>query len=128
TDADGRFTVDGVSDVEPSIAVSCPSLDLQVVPGPPENLSQTDFDVHLRQAGKLVLRYDIPGAPDEAQLLMQSAGPPTWVYLHAVIKQKGELVFDNLPPGEYDLVRRKPTNVSGIPSMPLDLRFFTIAS
>ncbi len=59
---------------------------------------------------------------------MQSAGPPTWVYLHTVIKQKGESVFDNLPPGEYDLVRRKPTNVSGVPSMPLDLRFFTIAS
>ncbi len=65
SDSDGRFTVDGVSDVERWIAVSCPALDLQLASAPPENRRAGDFEIRLRKAGKLVLRYDIPDAPVE---------------------------------------------------------------
>ena len=134
TNSDGTFTVDGVSDVARTIAVSCSAIDLQHVPAPRASPSPNDFEIRLLQPGKLVLRYDIRGGPNDGHFVMQPGAlhanddAPPWLYLQAKVKQGGEMMFDNVPPGEYQLVRTKPSGVLGIPPLQLDRRDVKIVS
>ncbi|HEV2972107.1 MAG TPA: M56 family metallopeptidase [Pirellulales bacterium] len=137
TDADGKFTLTGIGWDANYIAVSCPKLDIWVVPAPRASGPQDDFEIRLPQSGKLVAHYDIAGAPDEAEVTLWPSvtnlpyaggvGPtgPGWfsrrdqqgrpldlasnvIYgRNAVLEQHGEVVFDNLPPGDYTILRTK---------------------
>ncbi len=119
TDADGKFTVTGLGGDATYLAVSCPAFDHLVVPAPP--MDGGDFVIRLPQPGKLVVHFDIAGARDSAQVLVRPAPPEAGtsgpqfqvaqagvVYQRgAVLKRRDELVFDNLPPGDYIVERMK---------------------
>ena len=121
TDAEGKFTVTGLGGDAKYLAVSCPAFDHLVVPAPPVNGLQVDFVIRLPEPGKLVVHFDIAGAGDEADVLLRPAqsvagtsGPQSEVAQADVVYQRsgrvkrhGEVVFDNLPPGEYAVERMK---------------------
>jgi hypothetical protein len=109
TDATGAFTVTGIGEDSQRIAITCTALDLWVVPVPNEGR----LDIHLPRPGKLLVHYDIAGAPEQAKLLLQfhTWEMPGWSGVgdsrYAPIQQHVEFVLDNLPPGDYTLDRCK---------------------
>ena len=66
SDADGKFSISGIGWDASCIAVCTSGLDLWIVHVPPE--AHNDFQIRLPQAGRLVVRYDVPNAPDEAKV------------------------------------------------------------
>jgi beta-lactamase regulating signal transducer with metallopeptidase domain len=112
TDAAGRFTLP--SGDAKRIVVSAPRLDFWVVP-PPKNAAAKDseFTIKLPAPGRLVVKYDIPGGDAKAKLFLQvntwdsplsrgigcTPGP--------LVANKGQVVLDNLPPGQCYLDREK---------------------
>jgi len=113
TDADGAFTVTGIGEDAQRIAITCPALDLCVVPVPKGDAAIDNLEIRLPQPGKLVVHYDIAGAPDKTRLFMQLH---TWEMAgwsgvtnnrHDPIQQHVETVLDNLPPGDYTIDRIK---------------------
>ncbi len=112
TDADGRFELSGGDATR--IVVSAPRLDFWVVPAPKDAAGKdSEFTIKLPAPGRLVVKYDIPGGASEAKLFLQvntwdsplsrglqcTPGP--------VVANKGQVVLDNLPPGECYLDREK---------------------
>ena len=113
TDADGRFTLSGGGDAK-RIVVSAPRLDFWVVPTPKNAAGKdSEFTIKLPAPGRLVVKYDIPGGDAKAKLFLQvntwdspisrgircTPGP--------LVANKGQVVLDNLPPGECYLDREK---------------------
>lgn len=116
TDADGKFTLAGIGEDSKSIAVSYPALDLWVVAVPSAEDVKKGFEIRLPEPGKLIIHYEIPGGPDEASLFFQMH---TWDrkgwegvenLRYPTVKQNGELVLDNMPPGLYEVIREKKFN------------------
>jgi beta-lactamase regulating signal transducer with metallopeptidase domain len=141
----GQFTVEGVSEAAHLIAVSCPALDLQIIEAPSASQPQRDFEIRLRQPGKLIVHYEIPGAPEEAhfdvtpemmkaQGLSESQansianGAPTRLYYEIVVKQRGEGTIDSIPPGDYQIVRKKEIGPNSWDTAYLDNRIIRIVS
>jgi beta-lactamase regulating signal transducer with metallopeptidase domain/protocatechuate 3,4-dioxygenase beta subunit len=113
TDANGAFTVTGVAEDRHHIAVTCPALDLWVAEVPKEGGNIDDLTIRLPEPGKLVVHYDIAGAPGKAQIFLQYR---TWDmfkdarvenHRYAAISQREETVLNNLAPGEYVIDRAK---------------------
>jgi len=113
TDADGAFTVTGIGEDASRLAITCPALDLWVVPVPAAESAPENLEIRLPPPGRLVVRYDIAGAPDKARLFMQLH---TWEMdgwsgvtnnRREPIQQRVETVLDNLPPGDYTIDRTK---------------------
>ena len=112
TDAEGAFTATGISGDTDRLAITCAALDLWVVPIPKADDTQP-LEIRLPQPGRLVVHYDIPGAPEKAEIFMQlhiwempelqGAGNERY----EPIQHHVELVLDNLTPGEYTIDRRK---------------------
>ena len=113
TDAQGAFTVMGINSDSKGIAVTCPALDLWVVPIPKGEDASKELEIHLPQPGKLVVHYDIAGAPEKATLFrhLHTWEMPGWEgvssEVYAPIQQHTENVFDNLAPGKYMIYRCK---------------------
>ena len=114
TNADGAFTVTGLGgDDDQRIAITSTALDLWVVSVPKEDAAIANLDIRLPQPGKLVVHYDIAGAPDAARLLLQlhTWEMPGWSGVTDErcdpIRQRVEFVLDNLPPGDYTIDRCK---------------------
>jgi len=113
TDADGAFTVTGIGGDAQRIAISSSELDLWVVLVPKGDDANDNLDIRLPQPGKLVVHYDIAGAPDKAKILLQlhTWEMPGWSGVtnerFEPIQQHVEFVLDNLPPGEYEIVRSR---------------------
>jgi len=113
TDADGAFTVTGIGEDAQRIAISCAAVDLFVVAVPKGDAAVDNLEVRLPQPGKLVVHYDIAGAPDKAGLFIQyhTWDMPGWSGIsnnrHDAIQQHVETVLDNLPPGDYTIDRVK---------------------
>jgi uncharacterized protein (TIGR03067 family) len=113
TDADGAFIVTGIGEDAQRIAISCAAVDLFVVAVPKGDAAVENLEVRLPQPGKLVVHYDIAGAPDKAMLLMQlhTWEMPGWSGVqnnrHDTIQQHVETELDNLPPGDYTIDRTK---------------------
>ncbi|HSH93720.1 MAG TPA: carboxypeptidase-like regulatory domain-containing protein [Roseimicrobium sp.] len=113
TDANGAFTVTGVAEDRRHIAVTCPAVDLWVAEVPKEGGNIEDLTIRLPEPGKLVVHYDIAGAPEKAQIFLQyhtwdlfkNAGVDNHRY--APIRQHEEMVLNNLAPGEYVIDRAK---------------------
>lgn len=113
TDADGAFTVTGIGEDAQRIAITCSALDLWIAPVPKGDAALDNLEIRLPQPGKLVVRYDIAGAPDKAKLFMQFH---TWEIdgwsgvrndRRHPLRQHVETVLDNLPPGDYTIDRVK---------------------
>ena len=72
-----------------------------------------EFAIRLPEPGRLAVKYDIDGGAAETTLLLQMLhrDEPTWRGIGNVrepaVANKGEVTLDNLPPGKYDLTRRK---------------------
>ena len=113
TDADGAFTVTGIGDDAQPIAITCAAVDLWVVSVPKGDAAVENLEVRLPEPGKLIVHYDIAGAPDKARLFMQlhTWEMPGWSGVqnnrHDPIQQHVETVLDNLPPGDYTIDRTK---------------------
>jgi len=113
TDADGAFTVTGIGEDAQRIAITCSAVDLWVVSVPKGDAAIENLEVRLPQPGKLVVHYDIAGAPDKTTLFMQlhTWDRPGWSGVsndrHDPIQQHVETVLDNLPPGDYTIDRTK---------------------
>ena len=111
TDADGAFTVTGIGEDAQRIAITSSALDLWVVPVPKGDAANDNLEIRLPQPGKLVVHYDIAGAPDKARLFMQlhTWEMPGWRGVtnerYDPIQQHVEFVLDNLPPGDYTIDR-----------------------
>ncbi|MCX5676799.1 MAG: TIGR03067 domain-containing protein [Planctomycetota bacterium] len=111
TDADGAFTVTGIGEDAQRIAITSSALDLWVVPVPKGDAANDNLEIRLPQPGKLVVHYDIAGAPDKARLFMQlhTWEMPGWRGVtnerYDPIQQHVEFVLDNLPPGDYTINR-----------------------
>ena len=111
TDADGAFTVTGIGEDAQRIAISCAAVDLWVVAVPKGDAAVENLEVRLPQPGKLIVHYDIAGAPEKAALFMQlhTWEMPGWSGVqnnrHDAIRQHAETVLDNLPPGDYTIDR-----------------------
>jgi len=119
TDAEGRFTVDGTgAETWDSIVVLAPHLHACLVPSFPEgHVAKTVY--HLPEPATLVLRYDIPGDLDEAEIRAQLAtwDMPEWrgkveCTQRVSVGQGGEVVLTNLMPGSYDISRDKTLRTS----------------
>jgi beta-lactamase regulating signal transducer with metallopeptidase domain len=145
TDAGGRFTVDGISEAAHMIAVSCPAVDLQIVEAPLASQPQKDLEIRLRQPGKLIVHYDIDGAPDEAhfeltpEMMMTQGlsesqansienGAPTRLYYEIVVRRRGEWVIDSISPGDYHIWRKKDFGRNSWDTAYLDQRIIRIVS
>ena len=113
TDADGAFTVTGIGEDAQRIAITSSALDLWVVPVPKGDAAVDNLEIRLPQPGRLVVHYDIAGAPDKTRLFMQlhTWEMPGWSGVsnnrHDPIQQHVETVLDNLPPGDYTIDRVK---------------------
>ena len=113
TDAQGAFTVMGINSDSKGIAITCSALDLWVVPIPKDDASSEKLEIHLPQPGKLVVHYDIAGAPEKATLFrhLHTWEMPGWEgvsnEVYDPIQQHIENVFDNLAPGKYTIYRCK---------------------
>jgi len=113
TDAAGAFAITGLGGDAQRIAVTSSALDLWVVPVPQGEDANVNLDIHLPQPGKLVVHYDIAGAPDKAKLFMRLYDweIPGWSGVrnerYAFIQQHVECALDNLPPGKYLIDRVK---------------------
>ncbi|MCX5653395.1 MAG: TIGR03067 domain-containing protein [Planctomycetota bacterium] len=113
TDADGAFTVTGIGEDARQIAITSSALDLWVVPVPKGDAAIDNLEVRLPQPGKLIVHYDIAGAPDKTRLFMQlhTWEMPGWSGVrndrHEPMQQHVETVLDNLPPGDYTIDRIK---------------------
>jgi hypothetical protein len=118
-DAEGQFTLSGQGDVK-SIAISAPRLDFWVAPVPDwvpvrdgEQIERPEFTIKLPEAGRLVVKYDIPGGAAKAELFMQFDTWDSPLYRGvgytpgASVANKGQVVLDNLPPGKFYLDRPK---------------------
>ena len=126
------------------IAISCPALELQIVEAPLASQPQKDLEIRLRQPGKLVVHYDIPGAPDEGHLQLltemkpglsesqansiENGAPTRFFYDDIPIKQHGEWSIDSIPPGDYHIVRKKDIGPNGMDVAYLDNRMIRIVS
>ena len=115
-DADGRFTLPDGGDFANRIAVSAPRLDLWMVPIPADVAAKkAEMTIKLPEPGRLVVKYDIPGGEPQAKLFLQIDKPkddPNWPFSmmsgpdnshEPSVANKGQVVFDNLPPGKYML-------------------------
>ena len=69
TDAQGAFTVTGIDGDADRIAISSSALDLWVVPIPKAGGASDKWEIRLPQPGKLVVHYDIAGAPEKSATL-----------------------------------------------------------
>ena len=113
TDADGAFTVTGIGGDAEHIAITSPALDVWVVPVPKADDVSDRLDVRLPQPGRLVVHYDIAGAPAKAKILLQlhTWEMPGWSGVnnnrYDPIEQHVEGVLGNLPPGDYTIDRVK---------------------
>jgi hypothetical protein len=135
TDAAGAFNVTGIGDDAQRLAISCSAIDLWVASVPTDKPLTDGLDIHLPEPGKLVVHYEIDGAPETARLFMQlhTWEMPGWSGVennrHDTVKQHGELVIDNLTPGQYDMTRIKKYMMNGIGGdAMLDRRKFKIES
>lgn len=140
TDAAGAFTVTGVGDENHCLAVTCSAIDFWVVdtwaiPVPAADAERADFRIQLPQPGKLVVHYDVPGAPEKADVFLQYH---TWDLFkdshvdnqrYAPLQQHKELILDNLAPGPYTIDRAKnPGYASARSRTLLDRQQITIES
>jgi uncharacterized protein (TIGR03067 family) len=134
TDADGAFTVTGIGEDAQRIAITSSALDLWVVPVPKGDAAIDNLEVRLPQPGKLVVHYDIAGAPDKARLFMQlhTWEMPGWSGIsnnrHDPIQQHVETVLDNLPPGDYTIDRTKTLGLKHNDEAWLDRRTVKVES
>ena len=134
TDADGAFTVTGIGEDAQRIAISCAAVDLWVVTVPKGDAGVDNLEVRLPQPGKLVVHYDIAGAPDKAGLFIQyhTWETPGWSGVqnnrHDPIQQHVETVLDNLPPGDYTIDRTKPLGLKHNKEAWLDRRNVKVES
>ncbi len=131
TDAEGRFTVTGIGGDAKYLAISCPTLDLWIVPAPASE-PLGEFEIRLPQAGKLVVRFDSPGGGDQARFVVRpfvqqplrgDGRGQAWRQDYmarwndnqagldygrvVIVKQRNESAVDNLPPGAYVVDRIK---------------------
>jgi uncharacterized protein (TIGR03067 family) len=134
TDADGAFTVTGIGEDAQRIAVTCSALDLWIVPVPKGDAAVDNLEIRLPKPGRLVVHYDIAGAPDKARLYMQFH---TWEMdgwsgvrndRRHPIQQHVETVLDNLPPGDYTIDRTKPLGLKRNEEAWLDRRTVKVES
>jgi beta-lactamase regulating signal transducer with metallopeptidase domain/protocatechuate 3,4-dioxygenase beta subunit len=135
TDVSGAFIVTGIAEDRHHIAVTCPGLDLWVVEVPKEGGNIDDLTIRLPEPGKLVVHYDIPGAPEKAEIFLQYK---TWElfqdshvenHWYAPIRKQKETVLANLAPGPYVIDRTKnPGNAYEPARAMLDRREITIES
>jgi len=134
TDADGAFTVTGIGEDAQRIAITCAAVDLWVVSVPKGDASMDNLEVRLPQPGKLVVHYDIAGAPDKTTLFMQlhTWEMPGWSGVtnnrHDPIQQHVETVLDNLPPGDYTIDRCKNLGLKHNEATWLDRRTVKVES
>jgi beta-lactamase regulating signal transducer with metallopeptidase domain/protocatechuate 3,4-dioxygenase beta subunit/Leucine-rich repeat (LRR) protein len=135
-DAEGRFKLPGGN--AKAIAVSAPRVDLWVVPAPePTADEKAELTINLPEPGRLKVKYDIEGGDEKAALFMQmntwDAQTPAWRGIDNIHEpaapNKGEVTIDNLPPGKYELSRKKPAKrVLGVGTHFADRRTIEIAS
>jgi len=134
TDADGAFTVTGIGEDAQRIAITCSAVDLWVVTVPKGDAAIDNLEVRLPQPGKLVVHYDIAGAPDKTRLFMQlhTWEMPGWSGVsnnrHDPIQQHVETVLDNLPPGDYTIDRTKNLGLEHKDEAWLDRRTIKVES
>ncbi len=113
TDAQGAFTVTGVDGDGQRLAITSAALDLWVVPIPQGGDASQNLEIRLPQPGRLVVHYDIAGAPQKAKIFRQLHiwEMPAWAgvgnEVYDPIQQHVENVLDNLPPGAYTIDRCK---------------------
>ncbi len=133
TDAQGRFTLTGNGGDAALVAVSCPALDVWVVPVPEDGRELT---IRLPRPGGLEIHYDLPGADPEGEIVIQLT-EPRWERVSHVLRPKvrngDTLVLDNLTPGTYDVARYKQVKAGDDPregarGLFLDRRTLVIAS
>ncbi|MHC4402097.1 MAG: M56 family metallopeptidase [Planctomycetota bacterium] len=67
------------------------------------------------ELGRLVIRYDIDGAPDEADVRVESfTSKRGWHPVRKpVVKNGSQVVVDDLPPGDYRISRKKRVGSRG---------------
>jgi hypothetical protein len=113
TDANGFFSITGIGEKGQRLAITCPAVDLWVVPLPEDDAARNKLDIHLPQPGKLVVHYDIVGAPEQSRIILQfhTWELPGWDGASSdrydAIQQHVDFVLDNLAPGEYTIDRAK---------------------
>ena len=116
TDAEGRFTLSGVGGVEQKVVVV--SDVVQVWPVPITEPGQ-ELKIVLPEPATLVVRYDIPGDSEQAQVWLETASweMPGWAGIRAdtqpYVSNQFQIVLTNLAPGTYDFARDKRLTASG---------------
>ncbi len=124
TDANGRFRVTGSGETTERLVVLAPRLSVWVVSVPQEKMNE-ELTVRLPRPATLKVVVDIPGAVQEGEkqlvdspipriapagkdvrLRLEWKGAGEFVQTRAVANP-GEIVFDNLTPGQYDFSRTK---------------------
>jgi protocatechuate 3,4-dioxygenase beta subunit/Zn-dependent protease with chaperone function len=120
-DAEGRFRLPAGSGHAIGVAVSAPRYDLHIMQISDEVVAkESELTIKLPEAGRLVVKHDVPGGQPQAKLFLKRADPqndPGWPLSmmngpdnsrEPLVANKGQVVFDNLPPGKYVLARQKP--------------------
>jgi hypothetical protein len=120
TDAEGRFSVTGLDlsggtgEALPRVIVLAPGVHAWAVPVVP---TAKEITIRLPEPASLKIRYDIPGADEEAEfrLELKTWTMPDWQGVQSVQIVKapngGEVTVSNLPPGAYDFARSKLVRV-----------------
>lgn len=123
TDAEGRFVLEGAGErARDSIVVLAPHLHAFLLPSLSHGKTTAhvaNLQLSLPEPATLVLRYDIPGDLDEAEIRAQLAtwDMPEWrgkleCTQRVSVEQGGEVVLSNLLPGTYDISRDKGLRAS----------------
>ena len=110
TDAEGRFSSSGVEGAEQNLVVV--SDIVQVWPVPITEPGQ-EMKIVLPEAATLVVRYDIPGDTEQAQLWLQFRSVVVAYVTQPFVTNGGQIVLTNLAPGTYDFARNKGLLVAG---------------
>jgi hypothetical protein len=116
TDAEGRFSLGGVGGVEQKVVVV--SDVVQVWPVLITEPGQV-VKIVLPEPATLVVRYDIPGDTEQAQLRLElkTWEMPGWAGNRSVIEplvsNQRQIVLTNLAPGTYDFFRDKRLMAAG---------------
>jgi RNA polymerase sigma factor (sigma-70 family) len=116
TDAEGRFSLSGVGGAEQKVVVV--SDVVQAWPVPITEPGQ-EMKIVLPEPATLVVRYDIPGDTEQAQIWLETASweMPGWAGIRAdtqpFVSNQFQIVLTNLAPATYDFARDKRLMAAG---------------
>jgi beta-lactamase regulating signal transducer with metallopeptidase domain len=134
TDATGHFSLRGTDGTAQKVVVT--SSDGQMIQPALQSAPGQEMKIALPKPATLIVRYDIPGDTEQAdlslQLLTREKEMPLWnevaADLSPVVANRGQIVLTNLTPGAYQFSRERTLRAGVWQGWPSDRRTVVLES